>query len=180
MRFRSMLAISLVSPLMILAGSVRAQDYTPMSREGYPQSAQTVTNGQAVTLSAGVNILTSAGGANATTNTITLANGSVSNVAYWLVNADASTNLIALAKTGNWKAAAVELAAGEALYVIATATNAYRRGDAGAALAARVTAAEAKFSALGATNIAFKSTLQTNTLYFNASGILTNHAQVGP
>ena len=33
---------------------------------------------------------------------------------------------------------------------------------------------------LGATNITFASTLQTNVLYFNAIGVLTNHVQTGP
>jgi len=112
--------------LMLLAGSLLAQDYTPMSREGYSQTAQTVTNGQAVTLTAGVNVLTSSGQADTYTNTITLANVAVANVAYWLVNADGSTNTIALAKTGNWKTAAVVLSAGEALYLVSTATNALR------------------------------------------------------
>jgi hypothetical protein len=33
---------------------------------------------------------------------------------------------------------------------------------------------------LGATNITFRSTLQTNVLYFNTIGVLTNHVQTGP
>jgi len=74
--------VCLLSSFMLLAGSLLAQDYTPVSREGYPQTAQTVTNGQAVTLTAGVNVLTSSGQADTYTNTITLANVAVANVAY--------------------------------------------------------------------------------------------------
>jgi hypothetical protein len=111
---------------MAFTGFVHAQDFAPMSRSGYPQTAQTVTNGQAVTLSAGINVLTSTGQADGYTNTITLANVAAANVAYWLVNADASTNTVALAKTGNWKTAAVVLSAGEAVYFISTTTNAFR------------------------------------------------------
>ncbi|MDD5677125.1 MAG: hypothetical protein PHW60_03920 [Kiritimatiellae bacterium] len=123
---RNKLAILLILPSLMLAGIVLAEDYTPMSRAGYPQTAQTVTNGQAVTLSPGINILTSIGQADTYTNTITLVNVAASNVAYWLVNADDSTNTVALAKTGNWKSAAVVLSSGEALYFISTATNALR------------------------------------------------------
>lgn len=36
------------------------------------------------------------------------------------------------------------------------------------------------FGALGETSIVFTSTLQTNTFWFNAQGILTNHVQEGP
>ncbi len=36
------------------------------------------------------------------------------------------------------------------------------------------------FGALGETSIVWASTLQTNTFYFNAQGILTNHVQEGP
>ena len=126
MLHRNKFAVLLVASLPFLAGIALAQDYTPMSRAGYPQTAQSVTNGQAVTLYAGINVLTSHGLADTFTNTITLANVAVSNVAYWLVNADASTNTVALAKTGNWKTAAVVLSAGEAVYFISTATNALR------------------------------------------------------
>lgn len=126
MLHRNKRSVILPPLLMLLAGGLLAQDYTPMSREGYSQTAQTVTNGQAVTLTAGVNVLTSSGQADTYTNTITLANVAAANVAYWLVNADGSTNTIALAKTGNWKTAAVVLSAGEALYLVSTATNALR------------------------------------------------------
>ena len=126
MLHRNKRSVILPPLLMLLAGSLLAQDYTPMSREGYSQTAQTVTNGQAVTLKAGDNVLTSSGQADTYTNTITLANVAAANVAYWLVNADGSTNTIALAKTGNWKTAAVVLSAGETLYLVSTATNALR------------------------------------------------------
>lgn len=48
------------------------------------------------------------------------------------------------------------------------------------ALNTRVTTAEGQFGALGATNIVIPLIGQTNTFYFNAKGVLTNHAQVGP
>ena len=114
--------------MLLLAGIgiAIAQDYTPVSSSGAAQTAQTVTNGQAVTMTAGINVLTSAGLADTYTNTITIANVPAANVGYWLVNADASTNTIALAKTGNWKTAAVVLSAGEAVYFVSTATNALR------------------------------------------------------
>lgn len=115
-----------LSIVLAAIGIAVAQDYTPRSGQGVDVVAQTVTNGQAVTLSLGINVLTSSGQANTYTNTITLANVASAGALYWVVNADASTNLIAIAKTGNWKTAAIELAAGEEVPIISTATNALR------------------------------------------------------
>lgn len=111
------LAVACICPLF-------AQDYTPRSGQGIPVGTQTVTNGQAVTLVLGINVLTSAGQADTYTNTITIANVASKGALYWLVNADASTNAIAIAKSGNWKTAAVVLSAGEEVPIISTATNA--------------------------------------------------------
>jgi len=61
-------------------------------------TSQSVTNGQAVTLSSQVTILTGIGGANDTTNTITLAH--TADRAYTIVVAAASTNLIQIDDDG--------------------------------------------------------------------------------
>lgn len=113
-----------LSIALIAIGFAVAQDYTPRSAQGIPVVSQTVTNGQAVTLTMGINVLTSAGQANTYTNTITLANVASAGALYWIVNADASTNAIAIAQSGNWKTAAIVIAATESVPIVSTATNA--------------------------------------------------------
>lgn len=123
---KSLLVVFLLVLAVACICPVFAQDYTPRSGQGISVEAQTVTNGQAVTLVLGINVLTSAGQADTYTNTITIANVASKGALYWIVNADASTNTVALAKTGNWKTAAVTLAAGEMVPIVSTATNALR------------------------------------------------------
>jgi len=118
----------IISISMFLAASigVMAQGYTPLSLQSVRAvHSQTVTNGQEVTLRTGINVLTAAGQADTYTNTITIANSALSSSGYAIINAVASTNLIAIAKTGNWKSAAVELAAGQMVLIISSSTNAF-------------------------------------------------------
>lgn len=92
--------------------------------DGSPPSAATsATNGQVVTLSGYINLLKGTGSPNVNTNTITLANG-VKGATYIVFNDTAATNLIAIAKTGNFKSPAIELAAGEGAVVVFVNTNA--------------------------------------------------------
>lgn len=74
-------------------------------------TAQDVTDGQAVVLSAGINILNGVGGANDTTNTITIAATGTADLykSYEIHVAGGSTNLIALADSGNLKLSAAWL-----------------------------------------------------------------------
>ena len=120
------LSVILLPLLMLMVGNVQAQGFTPLSLQSVRAvHTQTVTNGQAVTLYTGINLLTAAGQADAYTNTITIANSALSSSGYAIINAVASTNLIAIAKSGNWKSAAVELAAGDMVLIISSATNAF-------------------------------------------------------
>lgn len=64
-----------------------------------------LTNGQALTVAAPVYILTGTGGANDTTNTITIANPTAAGDVAELIVEGASTNLIGLADSGNLKLA---------------------------------------------------------------------------
>lgn len=94
----------------------------------HAQVAQSVTNGQVVTLTAGkINVLTSWGSADANTNTVTLAELSAASVGKptYVVNVTGATNLLAIAQSGFWKSDAVELSAGEMLLVVPVATNAF-------------------------------------------------------
>jgi hypothetical protein len=90
------------------------------------QNSVNVTNGQAVTLSAGVNQLFSYGSVANATNTITLvAPMTVGNV-YYVVNTGTS-NLLALAETGTWVSDALEINVDTGYTIVATATNAFRK-----------------------------------------------------
>ena len=74
-------------------------------------TSRNVTNGQAVVLVAGVNILNGVGGANDTTNTVTIAATGTADLykTYEIHVAGGSTNLIALADSGNLKLSAAWL-----------------------------------------------------------------------
>jgi len=87
---------------------------------GTDTSATSVTNGQAVTVSGGTYLANSTGGANATTNTITLARPSGGEIVF-LTNASSATNLLAVAKTGAYNGTALELAAGETAILVGVA-----------------------------------------------------------
>jgi hypothetical protein len=63
-------------------------------------TALTVTNGQAITVAAGTYLLSGGGGANDTTNTVTVANGTAGQKVTFIAAA-ATTNLIQFADSGN-------------------------------------------------------------------------------
>jgi len=82
-----------------------------------------VTNGQEVTLAGVVNLLQGAGSENAETNTITLANPTAAGQWAIIYNSAAATNLIAVAKTGNFDGPALELGAGESAILFAPSST---------------------------------------------------------
>ena len=84
-----------------------------------PVANVTATNGQAMTLSGVINLMTAAGQANNYTNTVTLANPTATGQWGVIHNMTGATNLLAIAKTGNFKGPAVQLAAGESVILIA-------------------------------------------------------------
>ena len=88
-----------------------------------PVANANVTNGQAVTLSGVINLLTGTGGAASATNTITIANPSAAGQWAILYNAAAATNNIAIAKTGNFDGPALDLGAGESAIIFAPAST---------------------------------------------------------
>jgi hypothetical protein len=132
---RNLIGILLLSATFVAASALARspKSYTPKSVEtDRTIHAQTVTNGQAVEIVEGVNLLTASGQTSGYTNTITLAVATtaadVSGTAIvrstcWIVNSSDSTNCIAVAKSGSWKTDAIVLAAGEAVSVAVTATN---------------------------------------------------------
>jgi hypothetical protein len=90
------------------------------------QVSANVTNGQVVTLAAGVNQLASVGGADNATNTITLvAPMTVGNV-YYVVNTGTS-NALLLAESGTWVSDALVIAVDTGYTVVAVATNEFRK-----------------------------------------------------
>jgi len=86
-------------------------------RDGTPAAVMDVTNGQAVVLTGFVVRLNSSGGTNNGTNTITFEDLDVPIGLFAIVNTSTSNHL-AVAKTGTWKSAAVELGEGEGMIVI--------------------------------------------------------------
>ena len=82
------------------------------------QTTATATNAQDVTLSSTVTLVTSQGGANATTNTITLGRPTAAGF-YSIVNSSDSTNLLAIAASGTWNSPALELGAGQGATLVA-------------------------------------------------------------
>ena len=84
-----------------------------------PVANVNVTNLQAVTLSGFINLVTSLGTEADGTNTVTLANPTAAGQFAVIYNAAAATNLLAIAKTGNFAGPAVELGAGESCILFA-------------------------------------------------------------
>lgn len=86
-----------------LVGVAIAGDFTPFNATlpVTPAQSASVTNGQAVTVSNGFLILTGIGGANDTTNTVTLSNPGAVGQRLTVAVATASTNLITFADSGN-------------------------------------------------------------------------------
>lgn len=85
---------------------------------------QTITNGQVVTLSGVVNLLTASGEAAEGTNVITFADVSSAGQVFVIINTSTETNLIGVAQSGAWKSAAIELSANEAVVFFSSDTNA--------------------------------------------------------
>ena len=88
-----------------------------------PVASANATNGQAVTLSGLINLINATGSAADGTNTVTLANPSAAGVWAVVVNVDTATNLLAVAKTGNYYGPALELAPGESAILWAQSTS---------------------------------------------------------
>jgi hypothetical protein len=68
---------------------------------GAGSTSLSVTNGQPVTVSGSFYVLTGIGGANDTTNTVTLSNPTAAGQTLEIIVATASTNLVKLADSGN-------------------------------------------------------------------------------
>jgi hypothetical protein len=84
-----------------------------------------VTNGQPVVLSGLIVQLNSSGGANNATNTITLTTlGTGTNGVFFVVNTGTSNHL-AVAKSGTWKSAALDVGESEAAVVVGNAAAFY-------------------------------------------------------
>lgn len=115
--------IALVIGLALVG--VALADFTPASKEDAVKAntAQSVTNGQAVTIGAGLTVLTGIGGPLNGTNTITLvAPGKVGVVAY--VAIAGTSNLVAIADSGTAAlSAAFEGNASDVLTLIANGTG---------------------------------------------------------
>lgn len=96
-----------------------------------PISNANVTNGQAVTVSGVINLLTAVGEVNSSgTATITLANPSAAGQWCILYNGVASTNHLAVAASGNYVGTALDLTAGQSAIIFApTATTWAGHGD---------------------------------------------------
>lgn len=89
-----------------------------------PLAAVTATNGQTLTMSSFINIITSTGKPNVNTNAVTLAAPSSAGQWAMIYNNHASTNLLSIASSGTFRGPAMELSAGESLLLYApTATN---------------------------------------------------------
>ncbi|NQT91946.1 MAG: hypothetical protein HQ559_04225, partial [Lentisphaerae bacterium] len=95
-------------------------------KDGSVASSTDVTNGQAVALSGLMFGVTGVGAANGWTNTVTLSalDPTAAGGTFYLYNVTGATNLVAIAQTGTFKSPAVELAAGEGVWILAPASNA--------------------------------------------------------
>lgn len=157
------------------------------------ESSASMTNGQALTLlSTDTEVTISGiGGANGTTNTITLALPYPVGLDVLLRVAATSTNKILLADSTTVLdlGANVVLSAGQSLRIYTTATNAatahiyhgYNLIDGTvpeSKLAAEVAAKLITPGAAAASNVVFSSTLGTNTLYFGAGGVFISNTWV--
>ena len=85
------------SDLQRLSKAVAANFTAVENGTGAGATALSVTNGQAVTVSAGVYILSGIGGANDTTNTVTLVAPTAAGQKVTLIVATASSNLVTIA-----------------------------------------------------------------------------------
>jgi hypothetical protein len=82
------------------------------------------TNGQTLTMSGFINLITSTGKPNVNTNAVTLAAPSAAGQWALLYNQKTSTNLLSIASSGTFHGPAVELSAGEGVLLFApSATN---------------------------------------------------------
>jgi len=88
-----------------------------------PVANANVTNEQVLTLAGVVNLFTGVGGEDATTNTVTLANPTAAGQWAIIYNAAAATNLLAIAKTGNFEGPALLLSAGESAILFAPSST---------------------------------------------------------
>ena len=104
-------------------GAITAGSMTVSGTVTVPPTAASWTNGQAVTATAPLYLVSGTGGANDTTNTVTLADPSVGQVLQIIVAA-ASTNLITIADSGNVAASgAILLDANDSVTLYGAATN---------------------------------------------------------
>ena len=88
-------------------------------------SAQTATNGAPILLEGLIVQLNSTGGTNLATNTITLTGlGTGTNGVFFIINTGTSNHL-AIAQSGTWKSAAVDIGESEALVVVGNASAFY-------------------------------------------------------
>ena len=88
-----------------------------------PVANAAATNEQVLTLAGVVNLFTASGQDNAFTNTVTLANPTAAGQWAIIYNAAAATNLLAIAKTGNFDGPALELAGGESAIIFAPSST---------------------------------------------------------
>lgn len=116
--------LGIFAGLAVLA-SVSMADFTPSSKEDavLVNDAQSVTNGQAVTINAGMTVLTGINGVDAGTNTITLvAPGKAGLVAF--VGFAGTSNNVAIADSGTVAlSAAFEGNANDVLTLISISTS---------------------------------------------------------
>jgi hypothetical protein len=122
----------LVGGDLAVSGDMSADDIEAGTINGdavlYDQQAQNVTNGQAVSLIAGaINTLTGVGRTDGFTNTITIVAydaDEVGKVTYVINHKDA-TNLVAIAKTGNFYGDAILLGGGDSMALLPVSTNVF-------------------------------------------------------
>lgn len=84
----------------------------------------TVTNNGTITLSAGLNVVKPISGANAATNSVTLANVSAPGLVFYLACESTATNSMNIGASGPWKSSAQLVEAGDMIIIVSSATNA--------------------------------------------------------
>jgi len=115
--------------LAALCGFVLAADYTPASKQDALNvaTAQSVTNGQAVTISAGLNVLTGIANAVDGTNTVTLAAPDRAGILA-VIAVGSSTNLIGIADSGTAALSAAFIGdANDTLTLISVSTSTWAK-----------------------------------------------------
>lgn len=118
--------LSIASAVLLGVVCAHAISYTPMNGNWVKMEygTETVTNGEAITYENPLMILTASGQASGYTNTITIANPTEIGVVLCLYVADASSNLVGIADSGNCNlSAAFAGDDDDSLTLIATATN---------------------------------------------------------